>query len=203
MSDTKTITISGGAAAELSGGKRKRNYTKKQAGGDITAVKGVESSSSIAIAAASPNSQTWLKPITNPAPPQIHTVPSRIPMPSQIAAPIVTNTIQQGGATKQIRVELKKKIATKKVHLNPKKPDKHASKKNQTKKARKITLGVVSLHKRITHAKKLHKKVKEMPIEALKEKLIKAGLIKSSSKAPENILRQIAADAAVVKNKAL
>ena len=35
------------------------------------------------------------------------------------------------------------------------------------------------------------------------QKLIKAGLIKSSSKAPENILRQIAADAAVVKNKAL
>ena len=201
-SDTKTVTISGSAATELSGGRKKRTYTKKQAGGDINAVKGVESSSSIATSAASPNSQTWLKPITNPMPPQIQPVPSYTP---PVSAPIVpkVETVQQGGATKHIRVELKKKSDSKKVHLNPKKPEKHASKKHQTKKARKITLGVVSLHKRITHAKKLHKKVKEMPIEVLKEKLIKSGLIKASSKAPENVLRQIAADAAVVKNKAL
>ena len=207
MSETKTVTISGSAATELSGGRKKRTYTKKQAGGEIHAVKGVESPSSIAASAASPNSNTWLKPITNPAPPQIQPAPSHTPTASQSAAPTVPKVeiLQQGGATKNIRVELKKKTDTKKVHLNPKKPEvlKHASKKHQTKKARKITLGVVSLHKRITHAKKLHKKVKEMPIEVLKEKLIKGGLIKPSSKAPENVLRQIAADAAVVKNKAL
>jgi len=211
MSDTKTVTISGGAAADLSGGKRKRTYTKKQAGGDINAVKGVESPLSVAQAAGSPNSNTWLKPITNPMPPQIRPTPSHTP----VIAPVNTvpqpqpqpqqqqQQLQQGGATKHIRVELKKKSDSKKVHLNPKKPEKHVSKKHQTKKARKITLGVVSLHKRITHAKKLHKKVKEMPIEVLKEKLVKAGLIKPSSKAPESVLRQIAADAAVVKNKAL
>ena len=201
-SDTKTVTLSGSAAAEMSGGKRKRTYTKKQAGGDIHAVKGVESPSAIALSAASPNSNTWLKSITNPVPPQIRPVPSHTPT---VSAPIVpkVETVQQGGSTKHIRVELKKKSDSKKVHLNPKKPEKQASKKHQTKKSRKITLGVVSLHKRITHAKKLHKKVKEMPIEVLKEKLVKAGLIKSTSKAPESVLRQIAADAAVVKNKAL
>jgi len=204
MSETKTVTISGSAEAEMSGGKKKRTYTKKQAGGDIKAVKCVESPSPISATAASPNSNTWLKPITNPSPPQIHPVPSYTPTISNTPA-LKADTVQQGGATKHIRVELKKKIDTKKVHLNPKKPEvlKHASKKHQTKKARKITLGVVSLHKRITHAKKLHKKVKEMPIEVLKEKLIKGGLIKPSSKAPESVLRQIAADAAVVKNKAL
>jgi len=207
-SDTKTVTISGGAASDLSGGKRKRTYTKKQAGGDINAVKGIESTSSVALTAASPNSQTWLKPITNPSPPQIYPVPSRIPVVAPVPVPVPVPipkvaTIQQGGTTKHIRVELKKKSDSKKVHLNPKKPEKHVSKKHQTKKSRKITLGVVSLHKRITHAKKLHKKVKEMPIEVLKEKLVKAGLIKSTSKAPESVLRQIAADAAVVKNKAL
>jgi len=204
MSETKTVTLSGSAAAEMTGGRKKRTYTKKQAGGDINAVKGVESPSSIAAAAASPNSNTWLKPITNPAPPQIHPVPSYTPNISNTPA-LKADTVQQGGATKHIRVELKKKADTKKVHLNPKKPEvlKHTSKKHQTKKSRKITLGVVSLHKRITHAKKLHKKVKEMPIEVLKDKLIKGGLIKASSKAPENVLRQIAADAAVVKNKAL
>ena len=202
MSDTKTVTISGGAAADITGSKRKRTYTKKQTGGDIHAVKGVESPSSVAQAAGSPNSNTWLKPITNPMPPQIRPVPSYTPSVSVPTVPKV-ETVQQGGATKHIRVELKKKSDSKKVHLNPKKPEKQVSKKNQTKKARKITLGVVSLHKRITHAKKLHKKVKEMPIEVLKEKLVKAGLIKPSSKAPESVLRQIAADAAVVKNKAL
>jgi hypothetical protein len=210
MSDTKIINISGSAAADLSGSKRRRTYKKKQDGGDINAVKGIESTSSIALTAASPNSQTWLKPITNPVPPQIYPVPSRIPIVAPVVAPVPVSipvpkvaTVQQGGTTKHIRVELKKKIDTKKVHLNPKKPEKHVSKKHQTKKSRKITLGVVSLHKRITHAKKLHKKVKEMPIEVLKEKLVKAGLIKSTSKAPESVLRQIAADAAVVKNKAL
>ena len=199
MSETKTVTISGQAASDITGGKRKRNHTKKHGGGDINAIKGVESPSSVAAAAAAPNSNTWLKHITNPMPPQIRPVPSHTPV-----APIPkVETVQQGGATKHIRVELKNKSDRKKVHLNPKKPEKNVSKKHQTKKARKITLGVVSLHKRITHAKKLHKKVKEMPIEVLKEKLVKAGLIKSSSKAPENVLRQIAADAAVVKNKAL
>jgi hypothetical protein len=202
--ETKTVTISGGAASDLSGGKRKRTYKKKQDGGDINAVKGIESTSSIALTAATPNSNTWLKPITNPSPPQIHPVPSRIPIVAAVVAPMPkATTVQQGGTTKHIRVELKKKIDTKKVHLNPKKPEKHVLKKHQTKKSRKITLGVVSLHKRITHAKKLHKKVKDMPIETLKEKLVKAGLIKSTSKAPESVLRQIAADAAVVKNKAL
>jgi hypothetical protein len=42
-----------------------------------------------------------------------------------------------------------------------------------------------------------------MPIDKLKDKLIKGGLIKANSKAPESVLRQIAEDAALVKNKAL
>ena len=42
-----------------------------------------------------------------------------------------------------------------------------------------------------------------MPIDKLKDKLVKGGLIKANSKAPETVLRQMAADAEVVKNKAL
>ena len=42
-----------------------------------------------------------------------------------------------------------------------------------------------------------------MPLDKLKEKLIKGGLIKANSKAPENVLRQIAGDAEVVAKKAL
>lgn len=219
MSDIKTISISGNAAAEMSGGKRRRNTKKRQDGGAdeavrgvspiMNAVKGVESSVSVATNAAQSNSNTWLKyPAGAPVPPRINFAPepSHVPSsPDKSAAP-TAQYAQAGGKTdhKHVRVELKKKTTSKKVHLNPKKADgpKH-SKKHQTKKVRKVTLGVSSLHKRITHAKKLHKEVKEMPIDKLKDKLIRGGLIKANSKAPEGVLRQIAEDAALVKNKAL
>jgi len=215
--EIKSISITGNAAAEVTGQKRTRRTAKrKQDGGGtedvrgvspvMNAVKGVESTSSVASTAASPNSNTWLKyPTGAPVPPKVNFAPepSYIPSsPDKSAAP--TGQYAQAGGNKQVKVELKKKTTAKKVHLNPKKAEapKH-SKKHQTRKIRKVTLGVSSLHKRITRAKKLHKKVKDMPIETLKEKLIKGGLIKANSKAPDHILRQIAADAEVVKNKAL
>jgi len=212
-STTKSVQITGGAASDITGTKKKRTYTKRgrksEGGGSITTVQegnitGIESTKSVSLSPAI--SSSWLKyPAGAPIPPSIQ--PNTSNQPLLVHSPPVQSSTgqQQGGANKHIKVELKKKGTAKRVQLNPKKAEisKHVSKKHQTKKARKITLGVVSLHKRITHAKKLHKKVKEMPIELLKEKLIKAKLIKSSSKAPESILRQIAADAAVVKNKAL
>jgi hypothetical protein len=218
MSDIKTINISGTAAADMTGGVKKgrRATKKKQEGGSdesirgispvMSAVKGVESSSQIASTAASPNSNTWLKyPTGAPVPPVVTPAASYVPSPNNSAAPTAQYTQQQQGGTKIVKVELKKKPTAKKVHLNPKKAEapKHLSKKHQTRKHRKVTIGVSSLHKRITRAKKLHKTVKEMPIDKLKDKLIKGGLIKENSKAPESVLRQIAADVEVVKNKAL
>ncbi len=215
MSDVKSVSITGGAAADMMGGpKRRRGATKKrQEGGSanepihgvsavMTAIKGVESPSQLAGAAAPPNPAGWLKyPEGAPVPPKIMPVPSHIPV---LAAPAPAAAPQQGG-TKHVKVELKKKAITKKVHLNPKKahPEHKSSKKHQTKKVRKVTIGVSSLHKRITRAKKVHKAVKDMPIDKLKERLIKSGLIKPTSKAPEPVLRQIASDAEIVKNKAL
>jgi hypothetical protein len=211
MSEIKSVSITGGAAADMMGGpKRGRGGTKRrQEGGEapipgvsavMTGVKGVESTSQIAGAAASPSTKTWLSyPAGAPVPPPVTPVPSRVPVLTP-AAPQ-----QQEGGAKHVRVELKKKAVTKKVHLNPKKahPDHKTSKKHQTKKVRKVTIGVSSLHKRITRAKKVHKAVKDMPIDKLKERLIKGGLIKPTSKAPEPVLRQIARDAEIVKNKAL
>ena len=188
MSDLKMVKIVGDAA-NMMGGKKKRCTRKakiekeKMQGGYV---KGVESE---ALGSASTNPDTWLKyPAGAPVPPVIQ--------PSQ------PSPLLQGGKndTKQFKVELKKKIAPKKVHLNPKKDLKS---KKHTKKVRKFTLGISTFHKRITRAKKLHKKVKELSLENLKEKLIKEGLIKSTSKAPESVLRQIASDAEVVSKKAL
>jgi hypothetical protein len=211
MSDIKSVSITGGAAADMiSGPKRRRGATKKRQDGGASdsgpingvspimmAVKGVESPSPLAATAASPNTTSWLKyPAEALVPPKI------IPTASHI--PVLAPQQQQGG-TKHVRVELKKKAITKKVHLNPKRahPEPKLSKKQQTKRVRKVTIGVSSLHKRITRAKKVHKAVKDMPIDKLKDRLIKSGLIKSTSKAPESVLRQIASDAEIVKNKAL
>jgi len=222
MSDIKTVNISGSAAADLGIPKKSRKTAKKnQTGGSDgvrgiapgeNLVKGVESPNSVASTAASSNSSSWLKyPTGAPVPPSTSALiaPSHVPAtPDRAAAPTNQYAVpaQQGG-TKQIKVELKKKSNTKKVHLQPKKaelPKAHlSSKKHHTKKARKVTLGVSSLHKRMTRAKKLHKSIKEMPIDKLKDKLIKGGLIKPTSKAPESVLRQIASDAEVVAKKAL
>jgi hypothetical protein len=105
---------------------------------------------------------------------------------------------------KKIHVELRKSATPKKVHLNPKKihkPSEHQT--NKTKKVRKITLGLSSMHKRVTRAKKIRDHVKEMPIDELRKELIKRGLIKETSKAPESILRQIASDAQIVGGNGL
>jgi hypothetical protein len=216
MSDIKTINILGDATKDIGakrGGARKTKKNQQQ-GGEmpqgtshvINLVKGVESPS-FASTAASPNSNTWLTYPGKQMPPAINPSPSHIPItPNQSAAPTGQYAVSGGATTKHIKVELKRKTSAKKVHLNPKKtdaPKAHISKKHQTRKIRKVSLGVSSLHKRITRAKKLHKNIKEMPIEKLKDKLIKGGLIKVNSTAPEKVLRTIAADAEVIAKKAL
>jgi hypothetical protein len=116
----------------------------------------------------------------------------------QVAGAITQNS------DKKIHVELRKSVTPKKVHLNPKKihkPSDHQA--NKTKKVRKITLGLSSMHKRVTRAKKIRDHVKEMPIDELRKELIKRGLIKETSKAPESILRQIASDAQIVGGNGL
>lgn len=103
----------------------------------------------------------------------------------------------------QIHVELKKSTVPRKVHLNPKKVKQDGISSAKTKKSRKVILGINALHNRVTRAKKIREKVKVMPLDDLRKELIKRGLIKESSKAPESILRQIAADAQIVSGKGL
>jgi hypothetical protein len=176
---------------------------------NIMLVRGTEpSSTSVASTAASINPAKWLNgPI--PAPPQISPSPSYIPAnPNQASAPTGQYGAQAGGSAtdRHIKVELRKSKTPKKVHLNPKKqdePKKELHKKHKTRKVRKVTLGVSTLHKRMTRAKKLREKVKGVPIQELKEQLVKKGLVKATSKAPESVLRQIAIDSQIVAGKAL
>ena len=223
MSDShhvKQVTLTGDAAVEFTGGKKGKRTTRSK--------KALPTMTGGSTAAAASSSVPPMVPTPSPilpAPmPVNHSsrltgsalseiaprlLPSSAPVPPSIQ-PVIQPPSQTGGAdTKTIKVELKKRQHTKKVQLQPKKVDApikgslHHGKKSQTKKSRKITLGIKSLHKRMDRAKKMTRKVKEMPLEKLREHLIQKKLIKPTSKAPESVLRQIAADAQIVAGKAL
>ena len=212
--EIKVFNITGEAAKAYTGGTKKKRVTRKKGGEEDIH-----------------NTNNTAQPVINL--PNIASVPNNTSIPNTVEVSIplsnivkqISNStnatitrqnappepprlaIQDGGNDKRIKVELKKKQATKKVQLHPKKdgPQKVATvKKSETrKKNRKVLLGVASLHKRMTRAKKMHKKVKEMPLDKLREELISKKLIKSTSKAPEAILRQIATDAQIVDSKSL
>ena len=214
--EVRSVTISGEAVKALTNGTRKRapNRKKAQEGGaqgvvqgalqpevrgvssNMMVVKGLESSSTTS--AASPSPSTWLKAPME-APPRIHVAGNQS---NQIAAP--TSEYKAQGGDKSIKVELKKRATAKKVKLHPKKVEAvKNTKKSTAKKSRKITLGMASLHKRVTRAKKVHHTMKHMPLDTLKKLLIQKKLIKPTSKAPESILRQIAVDSHIVEGKSL
>lgn len=214
--EVKSIQLTGVAAEALTGQKPKKRAAstrKKQDGGQMLrgvsengmSVKGVENAG--VSNAGSPNPSTWLSysTTTKLTPPATQPIVNQAPTPPALSAAPTPQYKAQGGETKNIKVELKKSVTAKKVKLQPKKvaEAKAVSKKSQTRKSRKITLGVASLHKRMTRAKKVQHKVKAMPIDKLKKLLIEKKLIKPTSKAPESILRQIAADSQIVEAKSL
>jgi len=199
--ETRSFKLTGSAAQAYNGEDnlpKKRPRRKKQEGGEM------------AESAGSPDPATWLKAPLTPVPSMMRPVIQVAMHPNVPAVPIVPTVAtvptmpivdQSGGTVKHIKVELKKRVTTHKVKLQPKKEV--LKKKVQSKKVRKITMGVKSLHKRMTRAKKVQRNVTEMPLEKLKELLVSKKLIKANSKAPESILRQIAADSQLVANKIL
>lgn len=131
--------------------------------------------------------------------------------------PTQTNSLKRN-----VRVVLNKpKISHKAVKLNPKKniisdgkgqnstwKTGGAASANEltaykTKKSRKIVVGIAGLKRRITMAQKIRTKTSQTPIEILREELIKKGLLKSGSKTPDDLVRQIAADAQILSTKGL
>jgi hypothetical protein len=210
-SQIKTVHLSGGTSLDMPLPKKTRRTRKNQEGGSapvINLVRGVEQNT-----VASTSAPIYAINKTNIpelVPPQVTPMPSRVSIFQPIAGtqPQQLQQLQQtqtgGGNEKHIRVELKKHTTPKKIHLNPKKTDAQKQPiKHTTRKVRKVTLGVSSLHRRLTRAKKVREKIKELSYDQLKEKLIKGGFIKATSKAPESVLRQIATDSHIIGSKAL
>ena len=213
MTDVKTCSLTGEAAKAITGHiPKKRATKKKQDGGNILrgvsengmSVKGMDNAGIANAGSTNPSSWLSYSSTTKLMPPMVQPVINRAPTPPELSAAPTPQYKAQGGDSKNIKVELKKSTSAKKVKLQPKKAEvKPVAKKSQTKKSRKITLGVAQLHKRMTRAKKVQHKVKAMPIESLKKLLIEKKLIKPTSKAPESILRQIAADSQIMEGKSL
>jgi hypothetical protein len=198
--ERKTVQLSGQAAKDYLGGSKKRRSTKKKQEGGV---QGLEPPTGVALHAAPVTASSVLTTWRTPTPPAIHVVPSRPMQTGGQEQKQEQKQEHQEAGTRQIKVELKKKHTAKKVQLQPKKTEAPKSAKSKTRKARRVLLGVKSLHKRMTHAKKMHKTVSEMPLDKLKEELVKKKLIKATSKAPESVLRQIASDAQIVSKNAL
>ena len=201
MSDTRTFTITKEAAKAVGVGgtrrKRKQNTNLPLPEEDFSMTK--KTPLVIQKHGGSATPVTPVTPAPAPSPAPSLAAPSTPAAPAAPSTPAVTvNRSTQGGyheQEKNVRVELKKKTEAKSVHLRPKSD---APKKAQTKRRSKLTLGISSLRKRITRAKHIHRHVKNMPLDKLKEELIKKNLIRPTSKAPESVLRQIARDSQMV-----
>jgi hypothetical protein len=197
-STTKTVQIMGGA--HISGRRRSKKADKGQKGG---------SNQEVTITRSELQSRLTPQPsgYTSPSPattgssfktafdPLLTPTQKNQPVPVSVSGPPVVPLGQAGG-----KVKLDKSPTAKKVRLEPKKDLKDLPTNSKKKKTRKITMGLVSLKKRQTRAKKISEKVKEMPLEQLRKHLIEKNLIKATSKAPESILRQIAADSQIVSD---
>lgn len=199
MSEYKAVKITGGAVADFQGGKRVRTRKQKSKGGADEPMEPEDHTFKNASITKIVGGATMMAPVTPPvAAPSMQNIANLTPNSIQtpLLQPQQHQPQQQQGGVKQIKVELKKKHQSKKVKLHPKR---EISKVNgQIKKTRKFVLGVSSFHKRMKRAKKMQHTVKAMPIDKLREHLIKANLIKKTSKAPESILRQIAEDSQLV-----
>jgi hypothetical protein len=81
----------------------------------------------------------------------------------------------------------------------PKKSSVESSAPATRKAPRKIRLGVKGLKTRINRAKKAHSHAQTVSLPIVKQRLVRAGVIKASSKAPEPMLRSMYADLLVTK----
>ena len=195
MSDIKTFTFTKevAAAAGMGGTRRKRKQSKKQPLPEEDFSMSPQTLKAPLVIHKHGGASSIVPPV--PIAPRVVSSPLAQPV---LAQPVSASTLPDDttGGAKNIRVELKKKTEIKSVHLRPKTDAQ--TKKAHTKRRSKVVLGLSSLRKRITRAKHIHRNIKNMPLDKLKEELIKKNLIRPTSKAPESVLRQIARDSRIV-----
>jgi hypothetical protein len=117
---------------------------------------------------------------------------------TKVAAPL-----QIAGKAEPTKVVLAAAKKKSKVVLAAAKPVAHAVKARKNKTARKVRMSMVGLSRKIKVARTIKEKAKADTIDDIKKALVKATLIKTDSKAPEQMLRQMYADYMMLKKRAL
>jgi hypothetical protein len=132
-------------------------------------------------------------------------------------SPAVETGLPKAPAGGSVKVVLKPKKKATRVHLAPKKggaviphivePVKPANLSGGGKKTRKasrsIKMNLPGLNKKLNKAKTIRQEAAKETLEQVKKVLHKAGLVKTDTKAPESILRQMYSDFMMLKNRAL
>lgn len=211
QSTTKTFTVTAEAASTIGGTRKRRKRTTaktetmkigKQEGG-------TSPGTSLQIEANKPPGGAPIPPAnfqksTETALAKTTTDSNPAPV-SAITKPMSS---LQGGA-KPVKVILEKKKKTTRVVLSPTKVKKlnptstPVSAPKTRKVAKKIRMSLGGLGKRVNRANTIRNDAKKQKIEDVKKTLVEAKLIKSDSKAPESVLRQMYADYMMLKNRAL
>lgn len=226
MSEIKQIQIAGEAAAALmpSGGKRRTarkktslTVSESRSGGGYSEPINKEHTKSVSLQHQYSNPSQHTEPIHHTQkkedpPTTIHINNSYEPVREETRhhqEPKHHEPKHQEPKQQQHIVLGEKKKNGQKLILNRKKRNitshqPHYSIKGKHKhKTRKVSISLSAHKKRITRARKVSKDTKKIPLEKIRNQLIKKGLIKENSKAPESVLRQIYTDAIVVAQKAL
>lgn len=107
---------------------------------------------------------------------------------------------QTGGAAPSQKVILTKKKKATKVILGT---TKMVVPKKQQKTMKHIKLNTKGITRRIKRAKLITKTLAAKPLDTIKKELVEAKLVKTDTKAPESVLRQIHTDYMLMKGKAL
>lgn len=116
---------------------------------------------------------------------------------TQSGATVGTIAPALGGAT--ARVVLAKSRKKSSIILAGPKP----AVKTHKKMAKKVHVNLKGLTRKVHKAKTIETKATGTAVADIKAELVKAGLVKAETKAPESVLRQIYSDLMVLKKRAL
>ncbi len=150
----------------------------------------------------SPGTLTQLSASHNPGDP-------RLPEPVGLNSALTAKGAPVGGAKPKEESQTPMKVvlaAAKKkerVVLAPAKAAITPGKTRKISRTKKVRVTISNLSKKIHKAKEIRKTATDSTLDEVKKALHKAGLIKSESKAPETMLRQMYADYMTLKGRAL
>lgn len=192
MSDPniKQITLVGGGEGE----KPQRRRTSKKKKFEIPTVEKEGGGST------SPGTLTQLAASHTPPAKPVAPVVGLNSALTQKGAPLQTAGSKAHVPMKVVLAAPKKKG---KVLLAAAKPVVQVEKTRKSKAARKVRVSMTGLSRKIKAARTIRQKASKDTIDDIKKALVKAALIKTDSKAPEQMLRQMYADYMMLKKRAL